>query len=106
MTGSKPEFKQISLRDVIAANPGISVPEAVMRLNAYNTAVARGEPPPPITAPTPGPTHIPAVAAAPIPTTPFITHSHIPTTIPPNGLGLTMGIGAIGDAATKPHREL
>jgi splicing factor U2AF subunit len=40
----------VTLKDVIAANPGISMPEAVVRLNAYNSAIVRGEIPPPLSA--------------------------------------------------------
>jgi hypothetical protein len=45
--------KLISLKDIMTANPGISMPEAVIRLNAYNTAVTRGLPPPSIVGITP-----------------------------------------------------
>eukprot|EP01038_Epipyxis_sp_PR26KG_P005947 gene5947-8196_t len=51
----KDEFKLLTLRDVLEAAPGISMPEAVLRLNAYNSAVARGAVPPPLTAPAPPP---------------------------------------------------
>ena len=30
----------MTLKEIMAANPGISIPEAVQRLNAYNTAAA------------------------------------------------------------------
>jgi len=94
--------KPISLRDIIAANPGISVPEAAVRLNAYNTAVARGQPPPPLSAPIQGApvAHgvipgIPApVGGMPVPT--------IPGLVPPIPTG-PMGEGG---AATKAQREL
>jgi len=38
----------VTLKDIISANPGISMPEAVMKLNSYNSAIARGENPPPL----------------------------------------------------------
>ncbi len=38
----------MTLKDIISANPGISMPEAVMKLNSYNSAIARGENPPPL----------------------------------------------------------
>jgi hypothetical protein len=41
--------KPITLKDIISANPGLSISDAVIRLNAYNTAIARGELPPPLT---------------------------------------------------------
>jgi hypothetical protein len=34
--------KRITLKDILTAHPGISMPEAVQRLNAYNTAAAAG----------------------------------------------------------------
>ena len=40
--------KPVTLKEIISASPGISMPEAVIRLNAYNSAIARGEVPPPL----------------------------------------------------------
>lgn len=71
-------LKPITLKDVISANPGISMPEAVMRLNAHNLAVSRGEPPPPLS------------GSLPVPLTSFAA-------------GNLLGDGG---AATKPHREM
>jgi hypothetical protein len=67
------------LKDIITANPGITMPEAVARLNAYNTALAKGEQPPPISGTLP--------SGMTIPTTSF-------------------GVVGEGGVATKPHREL
>lgn len=33
-------MKRITLKDILTANPGISIPDAVQRLNVYNTAAA------------------------------------------------------------------
>ena len=33
-------YKPLKLKDIIAANPGISIPEAVQKLNAHNAAAA------------------------------------------------------------------
>lgn len=93
----EPKFKPVGLKDIMSANPGISMPEAVVRLNAYNTAVARGEEPPSLT------------GALPINTGPAILPlgmNHMaggPVGV--NALAHSLG-GGEGGAATKPHREL
>ena len=92
--------KQITLRDIIAANPGISVPEAVMRLNAYNTAVARGLVPDPITTPSQQSAAIAAVAGGGI-----LGLGGAAPLINAAALG-SLGVIGEGGAATKPHREL
>jgi len=91
--------KQITLRDVISANPGISVPEAVMRLNAYNTAVARGLTPDPITVPSQQAAAIAAVASS------GGLNSLLGAPLNPAVLG-NLGVIGEGGATTKPHREL
>lgn len=92
--------KQITLRDIIAANPGISVPEAVMRLNAYNTAVARGLVPDSITAPSQQAAAIAAVAGGGL-----LGLGGAAPLINVAALG-TLGVIGEGGAVTKPHREL
>lgn len=92
----EPKYKQITLKDIITANPGISMPEAVVRLNAYNSAVVQNQVPPSISIN--GSSSTAAVAAA------------MATAAP--GLSVSM-LGALGTnllpdggAATKPHREI
>jgi len=83
-------YKPISLKDVLGANPGITLPEAVIRLNAYNSAVAKGEKPPPISGNQ-------------------ISSSIMPTMLPsglPVSVVSNLGILPDGGALTKPHREL
>lgn len=92
--------KQITLRDIIAANPGISVPEAVMRLNAYNTAVARGLVPDPITTPSHQSAAIAAVAGGGI-----LGLGGVAPLMNAAALG-SLGVIGEGGAVTKPHREL
>lgn len=72
----------------MSANPGITLPEAVVKLNAHNSALARGEQPPPIANP-----H---------------SLSSVLSSILPSGLPLTAAgnLGSMPDALTKPHREL
>lgn len=41
--------KKITVNDIMKANPGMTFPEAVIRLNEYNTAVLNGLPPPSLT---------------------------------------------------------
>jgi hypothetical protein len=76
------KYKQINLKDVLNANPGISIPEAVVLLNAYNSAVVRGEVPPPLSG--------------------VGTNSNFPS----SSSGSSMHILPDGSALTKPHREL
>jgi hypothetical protein len=85
------------LKDIIAANPGISLPEAVVRLNAYNTAVARGLDPGSMNGEIQytGPSILP-LGMANLPSAAM--HS-----IGVNGVA---SIGGVGDPSTKPHREL
>lgn len=90
------------MKDVIAANPGISMPEAVARLNAYNSAIARGEVPPPLSA-----------SAAALHSLALQSVGALPVGMPllANPLLVNPGhmnplLGAPGDAATKPHREI
>jgi splicing factor U2AF subunit len=95
---SKP--KPVTLRDIIAANPGISVAEAAIRLNAYNTAVARGLTPDPIDAPIQG-----AAAATGGAVAALAMSNPLLGGLP--GLpGAPMGFAGEGGAATKAQREL
>lgn len=43
-------IRPATLKDIITANPGISMPDAIVRLNEHNTALAKGLPPPPLNA--------------------------------------------------------
>lgn len=85
---SETHYKPITLKDVMSANPGITLPEAVIKLNAYNSAVARGEQPPPISN--------------------AQSSSSSLSSVLPSGLSLTAagGLSTMPDALTKPHREL
>ena len=70
--------KPLTLKDIISVYPGISLAEAAQRLNAHNSALAMGLPPP-----TPG--------------------GLDPSAILVGGMNTLIGEGG---AATKPHREL
>jgi len=69
----------------MTANPGISMPEAVVRLNAHNAALARGLTPTPIT----------GLGA--------LSGMYGGSSVSVLGAG---GILGEGGPATKPHREL
>lgn len=78
------------------------MPEAVARLNAYNSAIARGEVPPPLSA-----------SAAALHSLALQSVGAMPVGMPllANPLLANPGhmnplLGAPGDAATKPHREI
>jgi hypothetical protein len=75
------------LKDIIMANPGISMSEAVIRLNAYNSAVARNEQPPPLGG---------SILASTLTST-----SSMPA-------GVSLGVIGIGEGGmgTKSHREM
>ena len=47
-----PLAKRITVQEIMKVNPGMSLPEAVAKLNAYNTALATGLPAPLLTGPT------------------------------------------------------
>ena len=43
-------IKRITLKEILTANPGIAMPDAISRLNAYNTAAVSGYIPPAVIA--------------------------------------------------------
>lgn len=85
----------------MTANPGIPMPEAILRMNAHNAALANGEQPPPLTDPNPL----------------GYTNPYLHTNNNNNNGSVTNAITAVGaavltanqgegGAVTKPHREL
>ena len=72
-----PALKPLTLKEIIAMNPGISLPEAAQKLNAHNTAIA--------------------LAAA------SLSATISAATMPLMGLGSLVGEGG---SATKSQREL
>ena len=91
--------KKVTVHDILKVNPGMTLPEAVAKLNSYNTAIASGLPPPPLT----GPTIMPNVQLiSPTYNTPaMMAAAAVNATI----TGLPPVTGESG-SLTKPHREL
>lgn len=107
--------KRITLKDILTANPGISIPDAVQRLNVYNTAAAMGQ----LDAST-------AAAALASPAggsgTDFLLNGGVP--LDPSSAAMAavqavaalnaqvtsvsgpFGVAGEGGAVTKPHREV
>jgi hypothetical protein len=78
------------LKDIISAYPGISLAEAAQRLNAHNSAIALGLPPP----------SLPGVNDK------VSTGFAAPFSVPSLGVSSIGGVLGEGGAVTKPHREL
>jgi splicing factor U2AF subunit len=91
--------KPVTLKDVIAANPGISMPEAVVRLNAYNSAIARGEVPPPLSA---SAQILRTLIAPPIMT----MNNPLQNPLLPANILTSLQTQNPQDIASKPHREV
>jgi len=93
----------MTLKDIIAANPGISIAEAAQRLNAHNSALAAATATTSISASSSAVTN-PALALASgsgVPMNPLL--ASLLSSVPTPGIG---GLIGEGGAVTKPHREL
>lgn len=89
----------LTLLEVMNMNPGISMPDAVLLLNAYNSAVARGEEPPSIS----GIVGSEGLAASKNLTPGAASAIAAVSSMGMSAAGTVMGEGG---ATTKPHREM
>ena len=109
--------KRITLKDILTANPGISIPDAVQRLNVYNTAAALGQIDAAVAS---------AALAGPATSAPMSVDLLLNGGIPVDPLSAAMaaaqavaalnaqvvgasgpfGVAGEGGAVTKPHREV